>query len=188
MLTTLAKAKILLQVPPEDTTEDLFIISLLTASSSAIEDYCDRSFRFQPYTYGKYNGVRGSYLLLPNYPIHAVSLLQFRTQDAEQPGSYEIVSDRGMLFRSCGWPCGERSITVSYTAGYVLPGEDPIEGIPPLPESLELACILLAQTLAREPGVTAERVGDISVSYAANDGAGLPSAVKALINPHRRWL
>lgn len=187
MLTTLAKAKTLLQIPQLDIEDDLFIEPMLAAASSAIEDYCRRSFGYQAYTNGKFNGVRGSFLLLPNYPVHTVELLQIGG-GPEPTDSFEIDTDNGTLYRKCGWPRGERSITVTYTAGYVLPGEDPIEGIPPLPESLELACILLAQTLAREPGITAERVGDISVSYAANDGAGLPSAVKALINPHRRWL
>lgn len=188
MLTTMKKAKTLLQIPLEDDTQNLYLEALLSASSSAIEAYCRRMFGYQAYIGGKYDGANGSYLLLGNYPIHSVSLLQFGNQDPELEDSYEIVAENGMLYRKGGWPCGIRFITVSYTAGYTLPGADPIEGVPKLPESLEMACILLAQTLQRMPGVTAERVGDIAVSYASNEGEGLPFAVKALINPFRRWV
>jgi hypothetical protein len=186
VLTTLKNAKTLLKIPLEDDTEDGFLLALLSASSAAIEDYCNRSFKLQEYSGIKCDGVHGKYLLLPNYPIQSVALLQFGSSP-EFPDNYEIDPDRGMLYRSCGWPCGERSITVTYTAGYVLPSDAPGDPASTLPEPLEMACILFAQTLQRMPGVTAERVGDISVSYASNEGEGLPFAVKALINPYRRW-
>jgi hypothetical protein len=185
MLTTLNNAKKLLGIPLEDDTEDGTLILWLAASSKAIEDYCDRTFGLQMYTGIKCDGVNGKYLLLPNYPIQSVSTILFRG-DTEEMENYEIEAERGMLYRSCGWPCAERSITVTYTAGYILPSDDPEAPVSTLPESLEMACILFAQTLQRMPGVSAERVGDISVSY-ANEDEGLPFAVKSLINPYRRW-
>lgn len=57
-----------------------------------------------------------------------------------------------------------------------------------LPESIEMACLLLVQVEMRggSIGIQSERVGDILVTYSSNDGEGLPKAVKALIAPFAR--
>ncbi|ELK38861.1 hypothetical protein D478_27507 [Brevibacillus agri BAB-2500] len=99
---------------------------------------------------------------------------------------YEAASEKGVLFRKDGWCAADRQITLTYTAGYVLPGDATPENPQTLPESLELACILLCQTLMRQPGVTSERVGDIAVTY-ATESDGLPGAVKSLVDPFKRW-
>lgn len=76
---------------------------------------------------------------------------------------------------------GTRNIKVEYTAGYVLPSDVAGAAESTLPRNYELACILFAQTLMQTPGVTSERVGDISVTYASAASGVLPSAVAALI-------
>ncbi|WP_235206850.1 head-tail connector protein [Paenibacillus tyrfis] len=70
----------------------------------------------------------------------------------------------------------------------MLPHDDPQAPASTLPTSLEHACVLLAPHLQRTAGVTAERVGDISVTYESGDGGGFPSAVLALIRPYERPL
>ncbi|MED1792891.1 phage head-tail connector protein [Brevibacillus nitrificans] len=183
MLATIEKAKPLLGIQAEDTTADGPLALYLAAATSAIEEYCRRSFRLQEYRDRKHDGTSGKYLLLEGYPIIHVSKVQL---DGTDISDYEIISEKGMLFRKGGWGVGDQQITLSYTAGYVLPGNASSENPQTLPEPLELACILLCQTLMRTPGVTSERVGDLAVTY-ANDGDGLPSAVKSLVNPYRRW-
>ncbi|MNL54722.1 hypothetical protein D3C87_1780750 [compost metagenome] len=91
--------------------------------------------------------------------------------------------EEGILYRLDGWPEGDRAIMISYTAGYVLPNDATTDEPATLPETLEFACIMLAKHLLREPGVTSERVGDISVTYAAEE---MPVAVQSLIAPHIR--
>jgi hypothetical protein len=183
MLTTIEKAKSLLGIQAEDGSSDGQLSLYLAAATSAIETYCRRSFRLQEYMDRKHDGTRGKYLLLEGYPILQVSEVQL---DGVDISDYETASEKGMLFRKDGWCAADRQITLSYTAGYVLPGNASAENPQTLPESLELACILFCQTLMRTPGVTSERVGDLAVTY-ANEGDGLPSAVKSLVDPYRRW-
>ncbi|MEY9097091.1 hypothetical protein ABH899_005786, partial [Paenibacillus sp. RC84] len=92
---------------------------------------------------------------------------------------FTIESENGMLFRRSGWPCGTRTVEVEYLAGYILPSDEPGAEKATLPENYELACILYAQMLMRSPGVTSERVGDISVTY--ESGEGMPQTIKDLI-------
>ncbi|WP_312118157.1 phage head-tail connector protein [Brevibacillus reuszeri] len=181
MLASLDRVKRVMQIPPDDSSMDDMLLLLITASSQAIEDYCKRSFQKKLYM-ERMSGYSSLYLNLRNYPIHHIKEVR-----ADQIlGDYEEIGD-GRLYRERGWPIGEQNISVTYLGGYVLPSEETKENPRTLPESLELACILYCQTLMRSPGVSAERVGDLSVSY-ANEGEGLPLAVKSLVNPYRRWL
>lgn len=182
MLTTIEKAKSMLGIPADDDSAEGQLTLYLAAATSAIETYCRRSFRLQEYNDRKHDGTSGRYLLLQGYPILQVSKVQI---DGVDIMDYEIVSDKGMLFRKDGWCAADRQITLTYTAGYVLPGDATADNPQTLPEALELACILFCQTLMRTPGVTSERVGDLAVTY-ANEGDGLPSAVKSLVIPHKR--
>ncbi|MCZ8518880.1 phage head-tail connector protein [Paenibacillus caseinilyticus] len=183
MLATLAKIKPMLEISEEDSSQDQLLEALLVASSTAIENYCRRSFGYQEHKDVVVDGVRGKSLLLPNYPVHSVSAVSFEDGMRED---FELDAEKGILFRRAGWPCGERAITVSYTAGYVLPGDATAERPQTLPRVLEIACMLLTQTLMRDPGASSERVGDISVSYSA-DERGLPYTVRALIDPYKRF-
>ncbi|OXL83175.1 hypothetical protein BCV73_08860 [Paenibacillus sp. SSG-1] len=175
MLTTLAKAKSLigLDIPDED------LKTLLMVSSQFIEEYCRRKFKKQTYSV-KVDGLKGGFIRLPNYPVHTISA----DVDGDILDGIEALDD-GILYRSDGWPVGIRTISITYMAGYVLPEEATEANPSTLPETIEYACILLAKHLQREHGVTSERVGDISVSYAA-DQMDMPMAVKSLLAPHVR--
>ncbi|WP_301171036.1 phage head-tail connector protein [Brevibacillus nitrificans] len=183
MLTTVDKAKSLLGIPADDESVNGQLLLYLSAASSAIETYCRRSFRLQEYKDRKHDGIKGKYLLLEGYPILQVSKVQVDDVDVTD---YQVDPERGMLFRQDGWQAEERKITVSYTGGYVLPSDATAENPQTLPESLELACILFCQTLMRTPGVTSERVGDLAVTY-GNEGEGLPTAVRSLVDLFKRW-
>lgn len=183
MLTTLSRAKSMFGIPDDDQSRDLELTLLISAASGAIENYCRRSFGLKQYQEEKYDGIKGNNLSLQQYPIREISSVAICNSLITD---YEVIMERGMLFRANGWIAGQRNIAVTYTAGYVLPDDATEENPSTLPEPLELACLLYAQMLQRQPGVTAERVGDLSVTY-ANDGIGLPSPVKSLISPYRRW-
>lgn len=187
MLTTLARAKSLLSIPIEDTSQDEAISLFIEMASSIIETHCKRIFKKQSHT-EKLSTVQEPYqvtqqpltkLVLRQYPV--LSMESFSVL-GESMTDYELLSDSGILYRQSGWPRGEYIIEASYTAGYITPDIATTEQPVNLPKSLEMACILLIQTLMRAPGVTSERVGDLAVTY-QSDGDNLPPAVKALIAP-----
>ncbi|WP_244908266.1 hypothetical protein [Paenibacillus campinasensis] len=177
MLASLKKAKRFFGVPEDDTSQDLEIITVLKAASAAIERETNRSYAYKPYRQ-TLDGSGTQFLRLRNYPVHEVFMLRVEGKQ-QDPDSFVIEPENGMLFRRTGWPCGARLVEVEYLAGYILPSDE--AGAPPatLPENIELACIMFAQILLRSPGVKSERVGDISVTY--DESKGLPDVVKALI-------
>ncbi|KAF6618266.1 hypothetical protein HFE03_03455 [Paenibacillus sp. EKM102P] len=178
MLTTLQRAKSYLSIPLDDTSQDFTLLTALGAASEWIERECNRSFEYKTYRQ-TLDGPGTKFLRLRNFPIHSVSLLHVDGVD-KLGESFTIESENGMLFRRSGWPFGARLIEVEYLAGYILPSDAEDAPAPTLPCKYEWACVLLAQTLMREQGVTSERVGDISVTY-KDEGRSLPGAVKALI-------
>ncbi|MBW7452446.1 phage head-tail connector protein [Paenibacillus sepulcri] len=187
MLTTLARAKSLLGLAEEDISQDALLLISLKAASRAIEDRCRRSFCLLEHI-EHCTGLPGPFLSVRQYPIRSVSSIMSDHGGALDP--FEIVEETpGLLYRACGWPRGERSIVITYRAGYVLPEQGTEEEPSDLPETLEWACVLLAQHLQRTPGVQSERVGDISVTYSSTPNiTDMPAAVEALIAPHIRIL
>ncbi|NQX68481.1 phage gp6-like head-tail connector protein [Paenibacillus alba] len=184
MLTTLARAKSFIA-----DQEDVLPLALaLEMASSIIETHCKRLFTKRSYT-EKISTIQEPYqapsqlytkLVLRQYPILSIDTF---TVSGENTTDYELLPDEGILFRKNGWPRGEFIIETMYTAGFITP-DIATEAEPTnLPRSLEMACILLAQTLMRAPSVTSERVGDIALTY-QSDGDSLPPAVKALIGPY----
>ncbi|MUG24764.1 hypothetical protein GNQ08_20560 [Paenibacillus macerans] len=176
MLTTLKRAKKLMGIPVDDTSEDFYITTALAAASNIIEREAKRSFEYKNYTQ-TIDGPGTQFLRLRNYPVHSVSKLNVCGADWMDK-EFKIESENGMLFYRSGWPCGPRAIEVEYLAGYILPSDDPDAPKATLPENIELACVLFAQMLLNDPNVKSERVGDISVTY---ENADMPAAVKSLI-------
>ncbi|MEK4196667.1 hypothetical protein NYE59_26620 [Paenibacillus sp. FSL L8-0323] len=179
MLTTLKRAKSALGIMEGDTEQDFSLQIALEAASNAIERECNREFELKTYTQ-RLDGSGTQFLRLRNFPIQTVSEVR-EAGKVIADDSYEIEGENGMLFKRYCWPYGTRNIKVEYTAGYVLPSDVAGAAESTLPRNYELACILFAQTLMQTPGVTSERVGDISVTYASAASGVLPSAVAALI-------
>jgi hypothetical protein len=177
MLTTIERAKPMLRIATDDTSRDAELGMLIPAASAAVETYCNRQFGRGEHT-EKFEGSRSDYILLRNYPVISVQSINGKTDLTD----YDIDLELGMV-RKEDWS-NRRGGTVTYTAGYILP-ENATANVPAdLPADIEFGCILMIQHLMRQPGVTAERVGDLAVSYAADDGK-MPPAVRALISAHR---
>lgn len=160
----------------------------LTVASELIEQYCRRKFKRQ-WHHETYDLCQGNVVLLRNYPVHHIQdVIAYdgsRIHDVEQ-------LDHGRLFRRSGWPCGERSISITYEAGYTLPGEESNERPIDIPKPLEMACSLYAQqvrdSMMTPFGVQSERLGEMAVTYAPDKGENnIPSVVAALIAPYKRW-
>ncbi|OMD05748.1 phage head-tail connector protein [Paenibacillus sp. FSL R5-0636] len=183
MLTTIDRLQKAMGVQG-DSYEDEMLQIQIAASSQVIENYCKRSFKLQSYIERHSGNSSSSYINLRNYPVESIEEVVI---PGKPVGDYELLEE-GRIFCPSGWPVGEHNIKVTYTAGYVLPGDATTEKPRTLPEVLELACIFHSQLMLRTPGVTAERVGDISVNYSA-DGDGLPQTLVSLISPYvGRWV
>lgn len=114
----------------------------------------------------------------------------------------DVVADRGagVLYARGGdpaypygvWPLGRRNVRVTTGHGYVLPGDDPVAGVEPLPDAIREATVEIAAALygleggdgdvvsetmgsysyTREPNATDERaVADRLLRYRATDVA-----------------
>ncbi|ALA41358.1 hypothetical protein ABE82_07430 [Paenibacillus peoriae] len=184
MLTTIAKVKGQLGIPIEDTSEDNNLNMYIMAASQAIESFCRRSFKKQTYT-EVLDGSGSSFLVLRNFPVFSGVATMDKDQFAVE------ANEDGILFLPKGWNTGQRSITVRYEAGYVLPGDDSADNPRTLPEAVEVACIFVVQGMLQNPtaiGVKSERVGDVSVTYGDTD-ALFSSTVQALLSPYvGRWV
>ncbi|WP_234399635.1 hypothetical protein [Paenibacillus popilliae] len=175
-------------ISEEDVSQDIELLAVLKAASTAIEQRTKRSYEYKLYQQ-TLNGSGTQFLQLRNYPIHSVPLL--KVEGIEQGiESFTIESENGMLFKRSGWPRGSRNIEVEYTAGYILPSDETGAEPATLPEDIQLACILYAWIMLRDPVVRSERVGNINVTYADFDADGrLPGPVAALVAPYvGRWV
>ncbi|WP_051459438.1 head-tail connector protein [Paenibacillus zanthoxyli] len=174
MLTTVERARTMLRADPAD---DDILNLLIPAASAAIETHCNRSFGRLEYT-ETVKPEQREYVLLRNYPIESVVSINGDTSLED----YTIEKDRGMIIKP-GWS-STKPVSVVYTAGYILPVDATNDVPATLPADIEYGCILMIQQMQREPGVIAERVGDLSVTYAQDDGK-MPVAVRALVGPYR---
>lgn len=186
MITSLERAKKMLGLT-DPSIDDQFEAQIIVASE-LIEKYCKRKFKRKIHQ-EKCDKFQGNYLLLRNYPIHAIHSIT--SYDGSSISDYEV-DDHGMLFRRTGWPCGDRSLSVKYEAGYTLPGDESRDRPIDIPKSLEMACALYAKklldTIHRPYGVKTERLGEMSVTYSSDDLEGkMPAAVASLITPYKRW-
>lgn len=174
MLTTLDRLKNTVKIA---FLEDDQLVFLIRAASADILRYLDRPLERQSLTETLNGSSSSKFLNLSLYPVQSVTSVQAWTEIIQDS---VLVKESGRLYRAKGWPAGVLNIVVSYDGGYVLPGEEGAD----LPEDIELACILRVQELMRQPGVTSERVGDISVTY---EGGEMSSAVRSLLDGHRRY-
>lgn len=146
-------------------------------------------------------GFNDPFLLVSRTPVTDVASV---TLDGTTLDDVEIEdADAGLLYREKGFDSTERvrqhlvaskvpgahpSITVTYTAGYVMPGEASAT----LPDDLEKAAIetVIAWHAAdpkRDPALASKKVGDVSWSYRGegdSGGGALPPSVREMIAPY----
>ncbi|MBY9077273.1 hypothetical protein KIH86_03630 [Paenibacillus sp. HN-1] len=179
MLTSLNRARSMMS-GVDDSVPDFELEMSLEAASAAIERFCNRELAQQTHKQ-RIDGSGTKFLRLRNFPIHSVAEVKVCGKELME-SDYVIESGNGILFLEFGWPDGDRNVEVEYLAGYIMPSDAEGAPEPTLPRNYELACILYAQTLLHQtPGVTSERVGDISVTYETAAAGDLPAAVAALI-------
>lgn len=214
MLTLLATVKEEMQIT--GTADDAFLTRLIAQSTSAIENYCDRSFtraRATEIIAIPLNQAANTRLLLPRYPVIAVYSVTIETTGIVlDPTTYEIDNAAGgILYRARGWspwsvdqfpntsstlqmPVREVRYQIDYEAAYD-PAEGPV-GTPaaPIPADLERGAIELVKSFyrarLRDPLIKADDtfgVGRLEYWVGNVPGAGgFPVMVVAMIDNYRR--
>lgn len=159
MLTTVDRFKTQLGIDLDDTSEDDRIEMLIEMSSCAIETYCRRSFEHQEYQETFYGPRRR--ILLSGYPVDEVLKVLV---DREECTDYRIEKERGILWLDRG-----NEVQVTYTAGYIMPGEPDRD----CPADLEYACLLWGiqrYNTTEIVGIKSEQVEQLRVDYAPHGG------------------
>lgn len=181
-LTTMTAASNMLGIPQE--TEGLDIA--IEQASGMIVDHCRRPFGLETVR-EIFRWPRSGLLLARSPAISFVSIDE--GGNALTADDYEL--DGETLFRvshSCRLPWVGQ-ITVTYSAGYVLPGDT---GTQTLPAPVERAAVLVAGSIlssrARDPMLRSETVEGVgSTSWWVPDGGSLPSPeAETLVAPYRR--
>jgi hypothetical protein len=129
-LTTNTRVKQRIEVTT--TSFDSFIDSLIYSTTARIEQMTGRRFKRGIYTNELYDGVdeygdRKPSLVLKNAPVTALTSLQYKSGNNENPvwfdyteNDYDVNEITGVLYMNGLLASGRRNIRVSYTAGYLI--------------------------------------------------------------------
>jgi uncharacterized phiE125 gp8 family phage protein len=170
-LTSLAETKGYLKLDAMTDVDDDILVSLINASTSAIESYCKRKFKEQIHE-EDYDGNGRHGLYLHQYPVKSIDTVEIMG-NLIPSSSYRVAKQNGKLLLNGGkWPLGEVNITVKYTAGY-----------DEIPFDLEMACKQLIMFYFKTD------VANYSTTF--QDGFvvrpdSMPAPVKALLSPYRK--
>ena len=184
------------------TSDDAYITSLITGYSAAAASFCRRNFGLAAYSEtfrpppasGGYSGWAPRPLSLSAFPVAASpSLVVVANGVTLAAGTdYELDAPSGMLTRldangnETGWP--RQLITVSYSAGWNLPGDS----LPNLPADIERAVLLMVRcaylSRNRDPLLKTYQLPDVETASFGMIGLGsadlLPEA-ESLLAPWR---
>lgn len=179
-LTTLDKLNIPLAESNPDEAE-----FLIAVASQVIENELNRGLQKKE-RQEEYAGHTGRRLYLNSWPVDSVADVKI---DDRIIDDYVLKEKRGFLERSAGWSDEETFIEVTYTGGYILPGNDDRD----LPVPLEMACILFVKFLYNNKlddlRVQRETRGGLSKTFFADDDLPrIPKTVTLLINNYKRQL
>jgi hypothetical protein len=186
-LTSVAAVKSYLKIDPSVIVDDTRIEGLINACSSAIENFCRRTFKTQTFTNEEYDGNNNRYINLVNYPVQSVGSVTVNgeTVPAEQ---YVVKKKTGVLARIYNntvsgisynryvpiWPKGDCNVLVTYTAGYDV-----------IPPDLEQACILYVMSFYKSD------VANFSTTFTdgfAFKADAIPVQVKLMLQPYMKVL
>lgn len=192
-LTTLARLKAFLEISQDK--HDGRLTMLINGATSFIEGYCGRKFKSDTYTDEVYNGTGGCALILKQWPVSALSRLQFDAAVDGNP-SWETMESSQYRWQDHGEVrliAGEfiqrdKKYRATYTAGYLIDFDHETDGsLHTLPFELEYACMKLVSAMfnkRKAHGVTQQSVGSESVNFMAN--AMSDDELKAILDGYKK--
>lgn len=196
-LVTVDQAKAMLGIAPGDTSHDAQIQQHISASSIAINNFCDRIFVVQGYRDQVRNayGCYGEAFVTRQYPIAVDSEsglpLVAVTEDsaALDPAFMEVQTDNGSIWRLDGSLAAAAWATpllvVDYTAGFN-----------PIPADVQGACLewvgIRYGAVGRDPAIRSETIPDlITQVYGStsdtSSATAMPAAVRDYLIPYKIW-
>jgi uncharacterized phiE125 gp8 family phage protein len=139
-LTTLAAVKSELGLSTNE--HDAQIASYISQASDSVKAYCNRTFARESVIEAFRVDLPSEPLVLTLFPVSAIDSI-IENGVALTTDDFFVDDRDGTLWRLSNdrmthWPCGK--ISVAYTAGYLLPGDDGRD----LPHDIERAVIMLA--------------------------------------------
>lgn len=220
-LVELATVKAHMRPAVTGTSQDARLTAMIRWASAAIGTHCRRTFARQEYRQ-TLPGTGSQHLMLGVGPVEcdADRLLPSLTLNGSEITDYRVESVvAALLWRESGWPqargrtgkfstrsddqwLDREAIVAGFWAGYLMPGEDDIDGAYRLPDDVERAALVTVIEWNREDArdahlastSTSETDGEttrsISASFVAPDPAAalrvLPAAALALLRDYRR--
>jgi hypothetical protein len=146
MLTTLATIKARLKLEEFDLTDDVVLTRLIAAVSGRFDRHCNRTFARTENAIEQFQGD-DTEIRVSCYPIEAISAFDLKTND-RTGWEAQTLTDIEYLTRhdcviSLTSPLGtwKQMARVTYTGGYVLPGNEVAEGQSELPAEIQDACV-----------------------------------------------
>jgi len=144
MLARLSLLKERLGIAAYETRYDKLLNYFITMTSDRFERECRRFFK-RVENFGEEFPADETELLVSRYPIETIYSLQIKR--SEENG-WESLNDIDYIVRqqcvvSLSRPPGSylEQLKLTYTGGYILPGEPCQSGQTPLPQDLETACV-----------------------------------------------
>src|ERR1043166_374983 len=131
MLTQLSTLKSRLGIEPFETTDDTLLTNILKSVSARFSAECNRTFDHGlgiPYVF-RAGGIN---IPVDRPPIESVSQFELKTSESEgwivQSGIDFLISPaRNLILLYLPFGCHEQLGRVTYTGGYVLPGNTPAD-------------------------------------------------------------
>jgi hypothetical protein len=189
---------------------DLQALIALEGASGTVSAYCNRDFAYVEDDEVIVFPLGTAGLILPDPPVHEVSAITLIAHDATETdlvaGDWFVDGPSGILYRmsttgttypwSWGWHwyVPTARVQVTYTHGYVMPGEAEIDDVPDLPAELSLATISIASrniTTSAQGGqsVRSKSVGSFTVTYGDTqttvDELGITAAERQVLERYR---
>lgn len=187
-LVTVATAKVHLDIPSADTSQDAKLELYINTASERIERHLDRKLIYQTHT-ERQDGRSSDRIMLRQYPAEKpTSLYDDPGWDFLTPieaSGYDIEDAGVVVLRYGRFMRANLNIKVIYNAGYksvVSPGAGPN-----LPADLQHACLLLVEWMYqmradRRLGVKGKAKNQENISFSQ----GIPPEVVEILEPHRR--
>ncbi len=186
-LATLSDVAVALGLPTVDPT-DLRLIHALSAASDVVRIYTGQTFDLVEDDTVHLDGTGTQSLQLPQLLVYEVSDIKtLDDYDADRTPTTlrtRMTQTSGLLYRiDDTWPIGYRNIEVTYTHGYLFPGQTysgllPVEPLPALVRENTAAIAGTLYSFTTEGVIDAEEIGygRYSVNYAVGSTADSPFA------------
>ncbi len=194
MITQLTTVKSRLAIPDADTSHDALLTSVIKTVSARLDKETNRTlartenatFEFDP---------ADTEISPPLYPIETVTRWETKSSESEgwleQPAPDYVI--RSACIISLHAPLSTlyapRSLArLTYTGGYVLPGDTPAAGQTPLPDDLEQAAVEQVAFWYQKRDQLGIRIswpsGGTYQQFSAQD---LLPSVQSILEKYRRW-